>query len=168
MASSQVQSIVTSMMVPLRVRSGPVDPPMIKDTITVTKKVQVTLPTPAEGTAILTPSVLMAGVPGGLTYWRDVRIERVDVWSNSSSSGTDTLTVTVAGESDWNQTVEQYIDTGVYGSRRARVSFKLGLLARSRFWNTADNTPICAVSVDGGASNVIIQATVQLNSNFLT
>jgi hypothetical protein len=146
------------------------EPPPVTDTIRLTKRIQVTLPAPASGSEVVSPALLATGIPGGLTYWRNMRIERLDFWSNhviSETVGTDTLTVTAAGNDAWSQTVAQWVDSGTPGQRRAHVAFRLGLLNRARFFNTADNTPLAAVSYDGGASQVICQAVVELESNFI-
>lgn len=163
---------VMSMMGPERASSsGRVNPPVVTDTIRVTKRIQVSLPVPETGAALVSPAVLSAGIPGGLTYWRDMRVERLDFWSDhviTAVVGIDQLTITAAGNSDSGQTVAQYIDSGVPGHRRAHVGFKLGLLQRARFLSTADDTPLASVAYDGGASHVIVQATVELASNFIT
>lgn len=144
------------------------DPPVVVDTIKLTKRIQVVVSTPESGSALISPSVLMAGVPGGLTYWRNCRIERIDIFSNSAPASLDTITVTSAGNDEWNQTVAQWIDTGVPGQARAHVGYRLGLLDRARWFNTADDTPLGAVSVDTGPNKVIVQAVVELQSNFIT
>jgi hypothetical protein len=119
---------------------------------------------------LVTMGMLMAGVPGGLTYWNSVRLERVDFWSNSSAtSGTDTLTVAISPVTSWNQPAVEWTDTGVVGQRRAHVGFLPGLLDRARYFNTADNSSICAVGIDTtGEAAVICQAKIELLSNILT
>jgi len=160
---------LVGLMAPQRA-STIVDPPQVVDTIKLTKRIQVTIPTPTTGSIVISPALLAAGVPGGSTYWRDMRIERLDFWSThapATGSGSDTIVVTAAGNSGNGQTVAQWLDSGVPGKRRAHVGFRLGLLERARFWNTADNTPLSAVSYDGGASSMLCQAVVELNSNFI-
>jgi hypothetical protein len=169
-SNTQKQTVtndVVSMMAPQRA-SRISDPPVVTDTIQLTKRIQISFPVPDSGSSIISPVALMAGVPGGVTFWRDCRIERIDVFSNSSSEGTDTITVTAAGNASWGQPVSQWIDSGVYGSVRAHVGYRLGLLDRARWFNTADNTPLGAVSSDAGASTLIVQAVVELKSNFIT
>jgi hypothetical protein len=146
-------------------------PPPVQDTIVVNKRIQIAVPIPAGTLSVLvTTQMLMAGVPGGLTYWNRVRIDRLDFWTNSShTSGTDTLTVAVAASTSWDQPPVEWTDTGVVGQRRAHIGFTPGLLDRARYFNTADAGSICAVGVDGEGEQVVIcQAQVQLMSNILT
>jgi len=162
-----VDNNVVAMMAPMRA-SRMRDPLPVVETIRLTKRIQIILDTPASGSELVTPVVLMTGVPGGLTYWRNCRIERIDVFSNSAPSSVDTLRVTCAADAAWNQTTSEWVDTGIPGQVRAHVGFRLGLLDRARWFSTADTTPLCAVSVDIGPNKVIVQATVELQSNFTT
>jgi hypothetical protein len=162
-----VDSNVVAMMAPMRA-SKMTHPALVVDTIRLTKRVQISLPTPATGSAIISPAILMTGVPGGVTYWRNCRIERIDIFSNSAPASLDTITVTSAGNDSNGQTIAQWIDTGTPGQERAHVGYRLGLLERARWWNTADNTPLGAVSVDKGPNLVVVQAVVELESNFIT
>lgn len=132
------------------------------------KKIQITLPYDTTTLGDATAAVLMAGVPGGLTYWNRVRFEKFEVWSNSSSSGTDTLSVLVATQDDWSQPTVSFTDSGTYGARRACIAFKLGLLDRARWFSTADTTVLFTAKADtAGAGALVVQATVELLSGAL-
>lgn len=144
------------------------DPPPLDTSIKVVKRIQIRLPYDVSTLGDCTPAILMAGVPGGLTYWNRVRFEKFSIWSNSSSSGTDTLSVLVATQDDWSQPTVSFTDTGTYGARRAGVAFKLGLLDRARWFSTADATVLFTAKSDTGAAGaLIVQATVELLSGSL-
>jgi len=139
-------------------------PPEVQDTIRLTKRIQIKLTAFPGGTG-LSPAILSAGVPGGLTYWSRMRIERLDFWSNSSSTGTDTITVIVPPGATSGTPPAQWTDTGVYGQRRAHVGFKFGLAERQCWHSTADEKTLCNVRTDVTPSTpIIIQATVELMS----
>lgn len=157
----------TAQFRPQRVRSTP-DPPPLDTSIKVVKRIQISLPYDVTSLGDCTAAVLMAGVPGGLTYWNRVRFERFEIWSNSSSSGTDTLSVLVNTQDDWSQPTVSFVDTGTYGNRRASIAFKLGLLDRSRWFSTADTTVLFTAKADtGGQGALVVQATVELLSGSL-
>lgn len=144
------------------------DPPPVESSIRVLKRIQITLPYDTTSLGDVSMSVLMAGVPGGLTYWNRARLEKVDIWSNSSSTGTDTLTVLLPGVDEWSQPPVSFVDTGTYGNRRACVSFKLGLLNRARWLSVADTTVLFTAKADGQASGLlVVQATIELLSGAL-
>jgi hypothetical protein len=145
-----------------------VDPRPLDSSIKVIKRIQIGLPYDTTTLGDVTPAVLMAGVPGGLTYWNRVRFEKFEIWSNSSSSGTDTLSVLVSTQDDWSQPTVSFTDTGTYGARRASVGFKLGLLDRARWFSTADATVLFTAKADtGSAGTLVVQATVELLSGSL-
>jgi len=139
-------------------------PPEVQDTIRLTKKIQVRLTAFPGGTG-LSPAILSAGIPGGLTYWSKMRIERLDFWSNSSSTGTDTIQVQVPPGAISGSPPASWTDTGVYGQRRAHIGFRFGLSERQFWHTTADEKSLCNVRTDVTPSTtVIIQATVELMS----
>lgn len=142
------------------------DPAPVVDTIRLTKRIQITLPVDEEGDVGITPAILMAGVPGGLTYWREVRIERIDIFSNAAPGEIDTLNLVTAGDSSVNG-VAQWIDTGVPGQHRAHIGYRLGLLDRSRWFNTSATTGLGSLTASTRPGSVIVQAVVELQSNFI-
>jgi len=163
----KAQFDASAMYRPSRVRSTP-EPPPLDSSIRVLKRIQIRLPYDTTTLGDCSPSVLMAGVPGGLTYWNRVRFEKFEVWSNSPASGTDTLSVLISTQDDWSQPTVSFLDTGTYGERRANIAFKLGLLDRARFFSTADTTVLFTAKSDSsGAGLVVVQATVELLSGSL-
>lgn len=159
-----VDSNVVAMMAPQRA-SRMTDPPLVVDSIRITKRIQIILPIDTEGDAAITPAILMAGVPGGLTYWRECRFERIDVFSNSSPGEIDTISVVIAGSG--SQGVGQWFDTGVPGAHRAHIGYRLGLLDRANWYNTAAGTNLGSVTATTRPGSVIVQAVVELQSNFI-
>jgi hypothetical protein len=138
----------------------------VTDSIRLTKKVQITVPIDGSGIVTLAVSALMAGVPGGLTYWNSFRVERVDFWGDDDfdNKGNESfLTIIAAQNSAWNQPQFGFSDVGTYGSRRAAVGFRLGLLDRSKYFATAATDNLCTISAPVG-SFVIVQATIELLS----
>jgi hypothetical protein len=148
-------------------------PPQIPDvepTIRITKRVQINVVLSSEsGVASLLTANLLAGVPGGNTYWHKFRIERIDLWGDQSTPGDSTnfLRVTLAADSSWDQPNFQVTDNGTVGNERPRVAFRLGLLDRARWFTTADTTVVCLITGPVN-TNVTIQATVELISPALT
>lgn len=165
---------VVALMSPSRVLRLPVPPP-VTDTITITKRIQIGMTQTGTTPQNLYVNELMAGVPGGLTYWTRVRIERIDVWSDyknvtgaTSSVNTDTLTVAIPPDSEWDQPNREWTDTGVPGQRRAHVGFRLGLLDRARYFITAADQILCQIGMDTEDASVIVQATLELTSPLLS
>jgi len=162
---------ITRSMVPHRAGIL-VDPPQVTPSITAKKRIQLTMEvtpsTPSSGT--LRFSDLMAGVPGGLTYWASFRVERIDFWSMWNGQAANTITVTIPTASSWGQPALEWSDSGVPGKRRAHVGFKLGLIQRTRFVGVAVTDTICVVTVDGPATTsnfVTVQASIELVSPLL-
>lgn len=138
----------------------PNDPPSVQRTIKVSKRIQLDVP---DGTAAFTisPSVLAAGVPGGLTYWSKMRVENIHVWAPASpESG---IAVEVLASSSQDQPSITYHDDGVQGHSRPRVGIKLGLLDRSRFFNTASTFTLVTITRDS-TEPLVIQASLELTS----
>lgn len=141
-------------------------PPQIKSvefSIKVPKLIQISVPLPSSGNESINPSMLSAGVPGGLTYWNSIRIEKILVYSGDAGEEASRLTVVVSPQSGWNQPPFQITDAGTVGNERARLGFKLGVLDRARWFGVADTTELCVVAGIAD-STVIIQASVELLS----
>jgi hypothetical protein len=146
-----------------------VDPPSIQDTIRIVKRIQITLSQTTTGAVTLRYSDLMAGVPGGLTYWNSVRVERLDFWSMWNGQASNTIHVTIPTASSWGQPQSEWTDSGVPGKRRAHIGIRFGLIERSRFAGTATTDTLCLVSVDGSSTTeapsfVTCQAVIELIS----
>lgn len=144
--------------------------PAVEPTIRLEKRVQINAVLSSEsGVFTLATSSLMAGVPGGSTYWHKFRIDRIDIWGDQTTPGDSTnfLRVTLAADSSWDQPNFQLTDIGTVGNQRPRVAFRLGLLDRARWFTTADTTSVCVITgpVD---TNVTIQAAIELISPSLT
>lgn len=162
-ARPQGNALTVAALSPQRVKPQAL-PPQITDTIRVNKRIQVTVGsdvTPAD--IDITPVMLMAGVPGGITYWNRVRFERIDVWGGTSTS----LGMRVMSQSGWDQPPLQMSDTGATGASRSAIGFRLGLLDRARFFGTADATVLATVSVPATDMDVTIHAVVELMSSTL-
>lgn len=133
------------------------EPPPAERTIKVMKRIQVLVPA-AASTVQVTPSFLSAGVPGGLTFWTSMRVDKLDIWG----SDTDRISVEVLPISGWSQPPFVVNDSGSPGNRRCAVGLRLGLLDRARFFNTSDTTSLATVVREEG--EIIVQATIELIS----
>jgi hypothetical protein len=134
------------------------------------KKVQISVPLDATtGVASLAFGALMAGVPGGLTYWHRFRVERVDLWGSDTitSESSNSLSVVLSASSSWDQPNFQVTDVGTIGNERPRVGFRLGVLDRARWFNTAATELLCLITGSPG-TEVTVQATVELVSPVLS
>lgn len=144
---------------PQRIKIRP-DPPNVASTIRVRKNIHLVASVPSAIT--ISPSQLMAGVPGGLTYWSKVRIESFSVWAKD----TDTLLVTVLPSNSLRQAPLELSDTGIPGSRRAAIAVKLGMTERMAYWSVADTFTLFDVDVSTHGDVTII-ANVELISNVI-
>lgn len=142
-------------------RSPPVDPPQVERTIRVMKVVQFSQTVSEGASADFSPAEIAAAVPGGLTYWNNFRIERIDAWGTAQADAT--LSLTLAPQSGWNQPPFTVLDSNTSGQRRPACGVKLGLLDRARFWGPADETTLVTVS-QSVAGLIIVQATIELIS----
>lgn len=115
-------------------------------------------------------SSLMAGVPGGLTYWNAARLEKVSVWGDQlvAGNGSGYLEVALPPVSGWSQPATKWIDEGTLGNNRPHISFKYGILERARFLSTADDTPLFSVEGGQDTGQAVIHATLELVSPALS
>lgn len=158
-------ALTVSSLAPHRT-SSPSEPMPVVPTITVTKWIQVVLPIDSSGTSlIVSPSVLSAGVPGGLTFWSTVRFEQFRVYGDQVLSPEDPgrLRVSLTPNSGWSQPTFDLEDVGTLGRMRPHVGFMLGLLDRARWFNTADTTNLFQIIFDA-TSSITVQAKVTLTS----
>lgn len=138
--------------------SPPAEPPQIERSIKVTKRIAVITPEGSTDTTLdITPSLLSSGVPGGLTYWNNMRIENLHVWAKDGQD----VALTVYPQAAWSQPPLSLVDSGTTGQRRAAVGFKLGLLDRARWFGTAD-TLVLATIAQSTSSSFVIHATIEL------
>lgn len=144
---------------PTRVQP-PEEPDQVERTIRVTKKVQFSQVLAGGSSADFSPAEIAAAVPGGLTYWNTLRVERINVWAGAQQDNTMTVQVPSLGGNNPPLTLT---DSGTGGARRPAVGFRLGLLERSRFYGVADTTTLVTVSASV-PTTVVIQATVELAS----
>jgi len=153
---------LVSAFAPERLTPQP-EPPIVSNTIKLTKRIQLFIPPDSTPTITpITPSILMSTVPGGLTFWNRVRVERIDVWGSGIDDST--LQVEIVPDVAWNQPSLQLEDVGTPGQRRPAIGVRLGLLDRGRWFGTADTTVIAQVSTSSLTSNIIVQATIELTS----
>lgn len=160
------ESIIMKSMLPHMVQA-PADPPIIIDSVTVIKAVGAEITVPSEG-YVLTPAQISSWIPGGQTYWSRMRIEKVNVWGSASSGTVGTvdnrLQVQLESDSSTGQPPMEWSDSAIIGQSRPRISFKLGLLARSKWYGVADTTEIARISQTGNSGNLTIQVTVAIVS----
>jgi hypothetical protein len=149
-------------LAPREVRSTN-QPRPVEFSIKVPKRIQLNIPIGTSGNVSVSPSMLSAGVPGGLTYWSRIRVEKIEVWSDATAEGSDLLEVQVSPDTSWNQPPFAVRDSGTVGNERAHVGFKLGLLDRARWFGTADTTELCVVR-SGPDTACILQASIELIS----
>lgn len=144
-----------------------VAPPQIRfvePTVRFTKRIQVTLPV-GSLSLVVTPSLLAAGLPGGLTYWNNIRFERFDLYGDQASSLSEagTLSVNLTPSSDWSQPAFELRSEGTVGNVRPSLAFRFGILDRARFFGTADTTNLFQILAPEGTI-VTLQATVEVIS----
>lgn len=156
------QMLAVKDMAPREVQISPL-PPKVQYSIEVVKVIQIVVPVPASGNESISPSMLSAGIPGGLTYWSRIRFESFRAYAKDVSTGSSELAITVSPQTDWNQPPFSIIDSGTAGNVRPRLGFKLGLLDRSRWFGTADTTELFVVSGNPD-EDIIIQASVVIMS----
>jgi len=138
-------------------------PRPVEYSVKVSKLIQLTIPITESGNVSVSPSVLSAGVPGGLTYWSRMRIEKIEAYSDDVVAVSGQMSLQVSPQSGWDQPPFAIRDAGTVGNERARLGFKMGLLDRSRWWNTADVTELCVIST-APDSTIILQASIELIS----
>jgi len=138
-------------------------PTPVEYTIRLPKKIQVFAPITESGNISISPSLLMAGVPGGLTFWSRVRFERFSVYSGASGEDADLLRIVISPQSGWSQPPVSFTKSGTVGNVRAAIGFRLGLLDRGRFFETADVTELFVVQ-SAANSTAVLQASIELIS----
>jgi hypothetical protein len=137
---------------------------MVERTIKLAKKIRVDASLVA-GSLSITPAFLMAGVPGGTSYWNNVQVERIEVFgSDLTAVGSTQLTLTVDPVSAYSQPPFVVSDEGTTGAERARCGVRLGLLDRARWFGTADTTVLATVSASSTTEAVLVYASIQLIS----
>jgi len=141
-----------------------VQPQQVERTVKVAKKLRLDAALVA-GSFAITPAALANAVPGGLSYWNSMQVERIDVYGpdQATLSGAG-ITLTVQPVSSFSQPPFVVSDDGTFGSERARVGVRLGLLDRARWFGVADTTPLATVSSGLQTSAIIVYASVQLIS----
>jgi len=157
---------LVSSFAPERLRP-PQDPPIVQNTVRVSKKIQLFIP--AESTPTVTPisaSLLATAVPGGLTYWSTMRIERIDAWGSGLDDST--IQLMIVSQPGWSQPNLQLEDVGTPGQQRPRIGVRLGLLDRARWFSTADTTVLCSLQTSSSTATIVLQATIELLSPPLT
>jgi len=142
----------------------PVNPSPSEPTVKTRKLVQINIDMPESGNVSISPSMLSAGVIGGLTYWNSMQIEQVRVYSSDGSTGPTLLTVAISPSSSWSQPPVVFKDTATVGNMRAAIGFHLGLLDRARWFNTAATEELCVVASAVGET-IIVQALISLISS---
>jgi hypothetical protein len=135
----------------------------VEFTIKVPKRIQILVPIGTSGNKSVDTSTLMAGVPGGLTYWSRVRFERFSVYSDDGATAPTLLQVQISPSSSWNQPPVTFTKSGTVGNIRAAIGFRLGLLDRARYFGTADTTELFVINAADGET-VVVQASIELTS----
>jgi hypothetical protein len=161
---SNTNALTISSFAPQEVRP-PLDPVPVEYSIKVSKRIQLQVTVGSSGNFSVDPSMLSAGVPGGLTYWNRMRIDAVYAYGDSAGSAGDdhTISIQASNSTDWDQPSFNIRDTGTLGQSRPRVGFRLALLDRARWFGTAGTTELCVVNAPTD-SIVTLQATIELMS----
>lgn len=140
----------------------PAIPPKTEFTLRVMKRIELTVSNNEGQTTSISPSILSVGVPGGLTYWSTMRVEKLSFWTTTVTTGS--LNVEVLGDSSWSLPKRVFSDKGAEASQRPKIGLKLGLLDRARFYSTAATSALCAVGTSEPNIPITVQATVELIS----
>jgi len=165
MTKQQTRSDVLAMYTPHRIPC-PTHPKEVQNTVRATKTVQFDLSLAGGTSTEIDVATIASAVPGGLTYWRFVRINLIRVWGPSENAGTDSGAIRV--DCDIN-TIDSpsisWTDSGTGGQQRSRVAFALGLREQSTWFGVASTTNIFNVRHFGLEPAVcIVQASVELLS----
>jgi len=139
------------------------DPPPVEFSIKIQKVIQLNIPIPTSGNVSVSPSVLAAGLPGGLTYWSRMRVDKIVVWSEATLEGSDLLSLQLSPSSAWEQPPFAVKDSGTVGNVRARIGLKFGLLDRARWFGTAGTEELCVIA-SAPDTTVILQASIDVIS----
>jgi len=168
------RSQVVAMYAPHRSRC-PVEPPVVQNSIRVTKTVQFNVQAGStESTqATITPGVISAAVPGGTTYWSKIRIQSVRIWAQtqlgnvSAGNGNTPVLRVDCRDDNVNEPAVSWTDTGTSGQRRPAIAFQLGLREQASWFGTANTQPICSIRLTNlptGTEEVTVQAVVEILS----
>jgi hypothetical protein len=121
----------------------------------------------------LTPSSLIADVPGGSTMWDRLRILHVEIWGSDipttglTESPQIQLELLNLGSSTGIGTENAaFLDTGTIGARRAHVSVRPGSLYEAAWLETSDSTTnVLSISTSSAnTESITLQATLELRS----
>lgn len=110
-------------------------------------------------------------IPGGLTYWNRLRIEKITVWLARQSSSADQLQVTLPNDDSAGVPAMSFTDNAVTGATLPCVAFKLGLLQRARWYNPSSNVVLFIASGGGSSGDpagFIMDFSVEIASNPLS
>lgn len=161
-------------------------PPLTDSTITVTQAFQGVLtlqPAGSTGGSFgldVSYARLAELIPGGLTYWSRMRVEKVSVWLKPEAArGTAggflrlfELEVTIPGNTNTGSPPRSFRDNAIDGATLPMVSWRFGLAQRQRWVSPAAGENLFRVSTPGiqgttgdNAPQVFLVATVQLVSS---
>mgnify|MGYP003702128505 FL=1 len=130
---------------------GPKDPPSVTTSIITT--VRVALPVGSETSGSITPSKLIAAIPGATGYWKNVRLIRASIW------GTNGLSVDlIATESN-----RRFADTGVPGARSSVVHMSLPLMTRANWYSSTASTVLAQWGTTAD-NRAVVHATIEVTS----
>jgi hypothetical protein len=152
----------TSEFAPQRI-SIPSQPSPSEVSVKVRKLIQINVPVGTSGNVSISPSMLSAGLVGGLTYWSRMQIDQIRVYSDAGGEGPNLLVVSVTPTSTYSQPNLVMKDSGTVGNERARIGFTFGLLDRARWFGTASTEEIFVVNGDADET-IIVQALVTVIS----
>lgn len=138
---------------------------MVESSLRLRKRIQIQVPLGSTGSAPVPMGAIMAGVPGGATYWNTFRIDSVLIWGSDilGSDADNNIKVTLSASSAWSQPNFQLLDNGTVGSERPKVGFRLGVLDRARWLNTASSELLCIITGPADTS-ATLQASIELIS----
>jgi hypothetical protein len=152
------------MMAPMRL-VPPADPPETLNIVQATQVFSFALSI-ATGSTAQTVSVaqIMANLPGSTTFWQGCRFEKFLVYGAQMGTAVDffePLQVNVGALPGGFLSLR---DDGTTGQTRAKVGFRLGLLARSAWFGPADTTVLFSVNQQGATQLLRVVATISLRS----
>jgi hypothetical protein len=162
-STTKTSGIKTSEFAPMRI-SIPVQPTPSEVTVKIRKLLQINVPIGESGNVAVSPSMLSAGLVGGLTYWKVLQIDSIRVYSDAAAEASNLLTVSISPSSSWAQPNLVIKDSGTVGNERARIGFRLGLLDRARWFGTASTEELFVASASPDET-IIVQALVTVISS---
>jgi len=123
---------------------------------------------------VVTPSVLIAFVPGGAAAWARFRLLHVEIWGPSTLTSAETnlssVTLEILGLATSGIGADQatFTDHGTHGSRRAHLSIRPASMFELSWFSTADTaTNLFQYSTNAPATatdQIVLQFTVELRS----